>query len=86
MPDHRGLDLQQLKALIDKGLPGLDLPTPHERKALRIRLGLTQAEMAAALGVHPETLGRWERGDGGPGREAAREYGQALEILRHGRP
>jgi transcriptional regulator with XRE-family HTH domain len=30
---------------------------------LRIHLGLTQAEMAAALGVRANTWARWERGE-----------------------
>jgi len=58
------------------------LPSPAERKALRVRLGLTQAELARAIGVHPETLGRWERGDGLPGKEEAATYRQALELLQ----
>ena len=62
------------------------LPSPAERKALRVRARLTQAEMAKPFGVHSETFGRWERGDGRPGREAARAYAQALELLRRGEP
>lgn len=57
------------------------LPSPTERKLLRIRAGLTQSEMARVIGVHVETFGRWERGDGRPGRDAADAYIQALEIL-----
>ena len=34
-----------------------------ELKALRTRLGLTQAELARAVGVAPNTLARWERGE-----------------------
>ena len=32
-------------------------------KALRERLGLTQTELAEAVGVHPNTVARWERGE-----------------------
>lgn len=32
--------------------------------SLRDRLGLTQTEMAAMLGVHPMTVSKWERGAG----------------------
>jgi DNA-binding transcriptional regulator YiaG len=35
-------------------------------KETRLRLGLTQAELAAELLVHPMTVSRWERGEGGP--------------------
>ncbi len=61
--------------------PGLHVPSPAERKALRIRAGLTQSDMAELMGVHAETFGRWERGDGRPGREAAAAYVLALEVL-----
>ena len=37
--------------------------TNAELKALRMRLGLTQAELADAVGVVPNTLARWERGE-----------------------
>ncbi len=37
--------------------------TPEQLRAERLRLGLTQHGMALALGVHPNTLARWERGE-----------------------
>ena len=37
--------------------------TNSELKALRKRLGLTQAELARAVSVAPNTLARWERGE-----------------------
>ncbi len=38
------------------------------RKLYRARraLGLTQAQLAARLGIHQNTWGRWERGDHEP--------------------
>lgn len=38
------------------------MPTPAEVRAARQRLGLTQAELAARLGVDVMTISRWERG------------------------
>lgn len=35
---------------------------PAAIAALRERLGLSQAAFAALIGVHPTTVGRWERG------------------------
>ena len=32
-------------------------------RGMRRELGLTQAQLAGALGVHPNTLARWERGE-----------------------
>jgi transcriptional regulator with XRE-family HTH domain len=31
-------------------------------KAFRIAAGLTRQQLAARLGVHPETVAKWERG------------------------
>lgn len=37
--------------------------TPAEIRDARERLGLSQRAMALALGVHWNTLARWERGE-----------------------
>lgn len=36
--------------------------TAAEVRRIRERLGLTQAELAARIGVHTMTVSRWERG------------------------
>jgi transcriptional regulator with XRE-family HTH domain len=36
--------------------------TPDQLKALRARLGLTQAQLAEKLGVERNTVNRWEMG------------------------
>jgi DNA-binding transcriptional regulator YiaG len=36
--------------------------TSADVQRLRRRLGVTQVELAARLGVHPLTVSRWERG------------------------
>ena len=47
--------------------------TNAELKSLRTRLGVTQAALAQAVGVVPNTLARWERGElGVPGWAAER--------------
>ena len=40
--------------------------TPEQIKALRSRLGLTQAEFAAALAIKLRTVTAWEGGDRNP--------------------
>lgn len=42
------------------------LPPEHDSrqlKSLRKRLGWSQARLAEALGVHPMTVSKWERGE-----------------------
>jgi DNA-binding transcriptional regulator YiaG len=46
--------------------------TPDEVKAIRRRLGLTQAELAAQVGVTRVTVARWESGLIGIRESAAR--------------
>lgn len=38
-------------------------PTPEQIKAFRSRLGMTQAEVANALGVSSRTVQKWELGE-----------------------
>ncbi len=35
----------------------------RELKGIRVRLGLTQAQLAEAVGVTPNTVARWERSE-----------------------
>lgn len=42
---------------------GVDLPSPEQAKAIRIAAGLTQRELAAAIGASVDSLSRWERGE-----------------------
>src|SRR5262245_17315871 len=61
---------------------------PGELRSRRRALGLTQAALARTLGVAPNTLARWERGELSVGNPVL--IGIALERLerprRHARP
>jgi len=37
--------------------------TPTALRRLRRRLGMSQAKLAALIGVHANTVARWERGE-----------------------
>lgn len=50
----------------------------REIKALRVRLGLTQSQMADRLGVHLNTYQQWEYGRRKPRRPTLK----LLEILK----
>ncbi len=41
----------------------LHFMTPAALRQLRRRLGLSQAKLAALIGVAPNTVARWERGE-----------------------
>ncbi|MST33968.1 helix-turn-helix domain-containing protein [Acidimicrobiaceae bacterium USS-CC1] len=42
------------------------LPPPAKRRLIRRRAGASQQDIAAAVGVHRETVSRWERGERSP--------------------
>ncbi|MGD0073342.1 MAG: DUF1870 family protein [Candidatus Binataceae bacterium] len=46
--------------------------TGKQLRALRRRLKWTQAQMAKAIGVAPNTVARWERGERAIGESIAR--------------
>jgi transcriptional regulator with XRE-family HTH domain len=52
-----------------------------EIKPLRLRLGLTQQELATALDVDPMTISRWERGVQGVSRSLSRIIALSLGRL-----
>jgi len=54
-----------MKQQNDDGLEVLDRPADLVRSH-RERLGLTQQELARALGLNPRTIDRWERGEFAP--------------------
>lgn len=59
-----------------------DLPPPAMRKLIRESAGVTQAELAEALGVSRVAVIHWERGDRYPRRQHLDGYARALRLLR----
>lgn len=57
------------------------LPSPEERRNIRLEAGISQQELAAALGASRVTLSRWESGTRRPRGEMAIRYARALERL-----
>jgi DNA-binding transcriptional regulator YiaG len=50
-------------------------------KAIREQAGVSRAEIARSIRVHPGTIGRWEEGLRSPRGAAARRYGAVLKRL-----
>jgi DNA-binding transcriptional regulator YiaG len=57
------------------------LPAPAERQMIRERSGITQADVAAALGVTREAVAQWERGARTPNRALICAYVTILDRL-----
>ena len=62
-------------AVMEKEAP---IPTPEQVKAVREKLGLTQAEAAERVGVSQEAWSAWERGVRKPTRRSA----MLIDMLR----
>ncbi len=52
----------------------------RDLRARRRALGLTQAEVAEAVGTRPVMVGRWERGEAPPTFDEAIRLGEALDL------
>lgn len=52
-----------------------------ELRRLRVQAGISQSQLAAAIGVQRETLYRWERGKTRPQGETLERLSQAVKIL-----
>lgn len=66
-----------------------DLPSPAVRRQLREQVGLSQQDLADALGIGRTAVTRWETGARAPGRAVRLAYIELLERLaaegeRHG--
>ncbi len=61
------------------------LPAPRTRRALREAAGLSQADIAGAVGVGKATVSRWESGTSSPTGEHLIRYTSLLrELCEHG--
>lgn len=68
--------LQRVDALLDDVLP-----PPHVRQQLRLAAGLTQQEVADAVGVKRLAVARWEAGEAHPRRPRRATYAHLLKRL-----
>jgi len=57
------------------------LPDPADRRLLRVRVGLSQGDLARALNVARPTICRWESGARDPGHQHLVPYLDLLNRL-----
>ncbi|MEU8837435.1 helix-turn-helix domain-containing protein [Streptomyces sp900116325] len=69
--------LRRIDALVEEDT----LPTPQVRQRLRLAVGLTQTEVAEAIGVKRLAVARWEAGLAQPHRGNRRAYAHLLRRL-----
>lgn len=72
MVDTDLLEVSETRTLVRSGLA----------RTIRERAGLSQGELARALGVSTATLSRWEARERIPRAEVAIRYGRILQALR----
>lgn len=78
------MPLSLVEAELVKVTRGRWLATTGEGERIRTDAGLSIAEVAAAIGVNPLTLRRWEAGETTPGTAAAiRWYEVIRDIAEH---
>lgn len=70
-----------MSALLDEVRESLSLPAPDVARQIREGAGVSQARLAAELGVHELTVYRWEAGSRTPHGELRRAYGRLLAEL-----
>ncbi|MER6058915.1 helix-turn-helix domain-containing protein [Streptomyces albidoflavus] len=74
--------LRRVDALVDDDT----LPAPEVRQRLRVTAGLTQAEVADAIGVKRVAVARWEAGLTKPHRGNRLKYAHFLHRLAEKHP
>ncbi len=70
-----------MSALLDEVRESLSLPAPDVARQIREAAGVSQARLAAELGVHELTVYRWEAGARAPHGGLRRAYARLLADL-----
>ena len=60
--------------------PAVDAPIPNRIAALREQASLSRVELAARVGVNPQTIGYLERGEYNPSLALAFRFADLFEL------
>jgi len=74
--------MEQIDLTIERARRRRRLAPPGMRRMLREQAGLTQDELAQAIGVTRAAISRWEAGTRQPSRRVVDRYLDALDRLR----
>ena len=61
-----------------------DLPAPEQRRAIRQAAGLSQVEVAEAVGVTRQAVAHWEAGTRTPKGTLLERYVSAIRTMQEG--
>jgi DNA-binding XRE family transcriptional regulator len=83
-PTKGSPDMSRIHALLEQSesVKGDDLPPPAERLKLREFQGLTQKQVAEALGVTPGAVSGWEKGRYEPRGDVRIQYAELLRLIK----
>jgi transcriptional regulator with XRE-family HTH domain len=70
-----------VKEIVARAHRRRELPPPQARQAIRQAAGISQEELASALGVSRQTVANWERGTRFPSSDHLVPYGRVLQRL-----
>jgi predicted transcriptional regulator len=73
--------MDHLQAAIDRAQRRRGIPSAAERRLLRMRAGLSQADIAKTLGTTRSAVSRYESGDREPCRAILDKYIVVLDRL-----
>lgn len=73
-----------MSALLEDTIDDPQLPPPQVARKIRVRAGLSQGQLARALGVARATLIHWETGAAAPSELLAYRYAVVLHRLARG--
>jgi DNA-binding XRE family transcriptional regulator len=81
------VDMSKIHALLEVQPPqAAQLPEPPERERLRRAQGLTQAQVAEALGVTRGAVSAWEAGRYDPRGTVRIQYAELLRLISERHP
>ncbi len=81
-PGHNTAGAESVDGLLERVQARRELPKPSDRRLIREAAGVSQRELARALGVSWTAVQRWEAGSRPRHRSHVIEYRKALEGLR----